>query len=432
MSSPVAVILAAGMSTRMNTMLPKVLHEVCGRPMLAYVLDACRSVNVATSFVVVGYGKEQVIDRYKNSSDVAFVEQVERKGTGHAVMCCREHLKDVHGPVLVLCGDAPLIRSETLKLLLQKHLSEKSAATLATTILEDPTGYGRIVRDSYGNIQGIVEENDCNPDQKKIKEVNPSYYCFDSQVLLKVLDEIKPNNVKGEYYLTDALHLIITKGLKAIAITAVAAEDCMGVNTRAQLSQVSKIMQERIQSFLMDNGVTIVDPPNTWIDVRAQIGQDTVIEPFTYIHGEVKVGRNCRIGPFAYLRDKTVVEDDVVLGVFTEVKDSNLQQGVRARHHSYIGDATIGKSVNIGAGSITANYDGQNILRTQIGDGSFIGSGAVLIAPLTMPANSHVQPGAVVTQDGASASGRNDPPGPNRCRQPRIKKGDIQPTERRG
>jgi bifunctional UDP-N-acetylglucosamine pyrophosphorylase/glucosamine-1-phosphate N-acetyltransferase len=432
MANPVAVILAAGMSTRMNTMLPKVLHEVCGRPMLAYVLDACRSVNVTTSFVVVGYGKEQVINFYKDSSDVAFVEQAERKGTGHAVMCCRQQLKDFNGPVLILCGDAPLIRSETLKLLLEKHLSGKSAATLATTILEDPTGYGRIIRDSYGNIQGIVEENDCNPEQKRIKEVNPSYYCFDSQVLLKVLDEIKPNNVKGEYYITDALQLIIEQGLKAIAITAVAAEDCMGVNNRAQLSQVSKIMQERIQADLMESGVTIVDPPNTWIDVRAQIGQDTVIEPFTYIHGQVKVGRNCRIGPFAYLRDKTVIEDDVVLGVFTEVKDSHLQQGVRARHHSYIGDATIGKSVNVGAGSITANYDGQNILQTQIGDGSFIGSGAVLIAPLTMQANSYVKPGTVVTQDDVPSLERTDRPKKKPAPAHRVKKNSIQSLDRRG
>ncbi len=398
MADRVAVILAAGMSTRMNTMLPKVLHEVCGRPMLAYVLDACRSVNVKTSYVVVGYGKEQVIEHYKDCSDVAFVEQTERLGTGHAVKCCQEKLYDHKGPVLVLCGDAPLIRSETLQLLVQKHESEHSAATLATTILDDPTGYGRIIRDSYGNIQGIVEENDCTPEQKRIREVNPSYYCFDSQVLLKVLDQIKPNNVKGEYYITDALQLIIAQGLKAVAITAVAAEDCMGVNNRAQLSQVSKIMQQRIQTQLMDSGVTIVDPPNTWIDVRAQIGQDTVIEPFTYIHGEVKVGRNCRIGPFAYLRDKTIIEDDVVLGVFTEVKSSHLREGVRARHHSYIGDSLIGKSVNIGAGSITANFDGEDVTRTEIGDGSFVGSGAVLIAPLKVEPDSYVRPGMVVSQ----------------------------------
>ena len=212
--------------------------------------------------------------------------------------------------------------------------------------------------------------------------------------------------MKNEYYLTDALHLIIAQGRKVVAITAVPPEDCMGVNNRMQLSHVSKIMQERIQSRLMESGVTIVDPPNTWIDVRAEIGQDTVIEPFTYIHGQVKVGQNCRIGPFAYLRDQTVLEDDVVLGVFTEVKSSILREGVRARHHSYLGDATVGRHVNVGAGSITANFDGQRILRTDIGDGSFIGSGAVLIAPLEIPSGRRVEPGSVVSKETAKQLGK--------------------------
>jgi bifunctional UDP-N-acetylglucosamine pyrophosphorylase/glucosamine-1-phosphate N-acetyltransferase len=250
-----------------------------------------------------------------------------------------------------------------------------------------------------------VEENDCDDYQKRIKEVNPSYYCFDAQFLLEALDEITPNNAKNEYYLTDALRITIGKGHKVVAVTAVPAEDCIGVNNRAQLSQVSKIMQGRIQANLMDNGVTIVDPPNTWIDVRAKIGQDTVIEPFTYIHGEVTVGRNCRIGPFAYLRDKTTVEDDVVLGVFIEVKESRLGEGVRARHHSYIGDATIGRNVNVGAGSITANFDGERILKTEIGDDSFIGSGSVLIAPLKVEGKSRVEPGTVVSQDAINGFG---------------------------
>ncbi len=306
--------MAAGESSRMNTQLPKVLHEVCGRPMLAYVLDACRQAGVGRIIVVVGYGREQVVEQYRDCEDIVFVEQVEQKGTGHAVMCCKEQLVDFRGEVLILCGDAPLIRTETLRILIEKHEAEKSSATLATTILEEPQGYGRIVRDSYGNIQGIVEENDCSAEQRKIREVNPAYYCFDSQILLEVLDKITPNNVRNEYYLTDALHLIIARGHKVVAVTAVAAEDSMGVNSRVQLSQASKIMQERIQTRLMDNGVTIVDPPNTWIDVRAEIGQDTIIEPFTYIHGQVKVGRNCRIGPFAYLRDNTVLEDDGFIG----------------------------------------------------------------------------------------------------------------------
>ncbi len=318
MAERIAIILAAGESTRMNTKLPKVLHEVCGRPMLSYVLDACREAGVSKILVVVGYNKDQVIEQYKDCSDIVFVEQAEQKGTAHAVMCCKEHITEFRGQVLILCGDGPLIRSETLKTLVDKHTSEMSAATLATTVLDDPTGYGRIVRDSYGNIQGIVEDKDCTDEQRTIKEINPSYYCFDAPVLLETLDKIRPDNTKGEYYLTDALHLIIHTGHKVMAVTAVAAEEALGVNDRAQLSCVSKIMQQRIQAGLMSSGVTIVDPDNTWIDARARIGPDTVIEPFTCIHGEVKIGQDCRVGPFAYLRDGAVLEDNVVFGSFKE------------------------------------------------------------------------------------------------------------------
>jgi len=382
----------------MNTKLPKVLHEVCGRPMLAYVLDACREAGVSKIMVVVGYGRNDIVARYKDDKDIVFVDQAEQKGTGHAVMCCRDHLRGFKGQTLILCGDGPLIRGGTLKVLVYKHGSERSAATLATTILDEPAGYGRIVRDSYGNMQGIVEENDCTEAQRRIREVNPAYYCFNTPVLLEALEQITPNNVKHEYYLTDAIHILIGSGHKVVAITAVAPEDAMGVNNRGQLSQASKIMQARIQEKLMSNGVTIVDPPNTWIDARAEIGQDTVIEPFTYIHGQVRIGSNCRVGPFAYLRDDTALGDNVVLGVFTELKNCVLGDGVRARHHSYLGDATVGENVNIGAGSITANYDGANILQTTIGKNSFIGAGSVLIAPLSMKDDSQVMPGQVVRQ----------------------------------
>lgn len=398
MAKRIAIILAAGQSSRMNTKLPKVLHEVCGRPMLAYVLDACREVGVERIYVIVGYGREQIAEHYGDNDDLVFVEQAEQKGTGHAVMCCEEYLSGFEGQALVLCGDGPLIRAETLETLIEKHSAEKSTATLATTVLDDPAGYGRIVRDSYGNIQGIVEEDDCTDQQRKIKEINPAYYCFNARALMDALDQITPNNIKNEYYLTDALAVIIAHGHKVIAVTAVPPEDAMGVNSRAQLSKVSKIMQEKIQQRLMNSGVTIVDPPNTWIDARAEIGQDTVIEPFTYIHGRVRIGRNCRVGPFAYLRDGTVLDDDVVLGVFTEVKKSNLGSGVRARHHSYIGDAEIGKNANIGAGSITANFDGRSIQQSKIGDDSFIGSGSVLIAPIDVKDGSYIRPGTVVSQ----------------------------------
>jgi len=411
MSERAAIILAAGVSTRMNTQMPKVLHEVCGRPMLAYVLDACKQVDVSKIYVVVGFGAEQVRKCFHDVQDLVWIEQTEQLGTAHAVLCCKEYLKDFAGETLILCGDGPLIRSRTLKLLIEKHRAEQAAATLATAVLEDPTGYGRIIRDVYGNIQGIVEDSDCTREQLAVKEVNPSYYLFNNKILFEALENVKPDNVKGEYYLTDALSGIITTGHKVVAITAVRPEEAMGVNSRSELSVASKIMQRRIQQELMDHGVTIVDPDNTWIDARAQIGQDTVIEPFTYIHGEVKIGKACRIGPFAFLRHGTVLGDDIVLGVFTEIKNSSLADGVRARHHSFLGDATIGRNVNVGAGSITANFDGQKVNRTTVGDNCYIGSGAILVAPLILKDGSHIAAGTVVSQEsinelGASVSAR--------------------------
>jgi len=406
MAKRVAIILAAGVSKRMNTQLPKVLHEVCGRPMLSYVLDACRQVDVTKIYVVVGYGNEQVKEQFSDASDIVWVHQEEQLGTAHAVLCCKEHLRDFEGETLILCGDGPLIRAATLKTLINKHEASQSAATLATAILDEPAGYGRIIRDVYGNIQGIVEDSDCTTEQLAIKEVNPSYYLFNNKILLEAVQRVKPNNVKQEYYLTDALSGIIQTGHKVTAVTAVRTEEAKGVNSRIELAEANKIMQRRIQNELMNNGVTIVDPDNTWIDIRAKIGQDTVIEPFTYIHGLVKIGRACRIGPFAYLRNGTVLADDVVLGVFTEVKNATLEQGVRARHHSYIGDATVGRNVNIGAGSITANFDGKKVNRTNIGDDCHIGAGAVLIAPLVLKEGSKINAGTVVSQESIDKFGQ--------------------------
>ena len=297
----------------MNTLLPKVLHEVAGWPMLTYVLDACRSVGVEKIYVVVGFGADQVKERFAEATDIVWVLQPQQLGTAHAVGCCKKYLQDFTGDTLVLCGDGPLVRSATLKTLLEKHEAEQSAATLATAVLDDPTGYGRIVRDACGNIQGIVEHSDCTTQQLTIHEVNPSYYLFNNRLLFSTLEQVKPNNVKKEYYLTDALSLLISGGHKVIGITAVRPEEAMSVNSRSQLSIISKIMERRIQQELMESGVTIVDPDNTWMDARARIGRDTIIEPFTYIQGDVKIGSACRIGPFAYLRDGTVIGDDVVL-----------------------------------------------------------------------------------------------------------------------
>lgn len=319
--------MAAGQSTRMNTRLPKVLHEVCGRPMLEYVIDACRAVGTRTIYMVVGYGKDEIIERYGKQEDLVFVEQAEQRGTGHAVMCCREYLEGFEGHTMILCGDAPLIRKETLQTLLDKHLAEASAVTVATAVLSDATGYGRIVRDAYGNIQGIVEHNDCNDHQLQIHEVNTGYFCYQTPLLLEALSKITPDNAKHEYYLTDALHVLLADGHKATAVTAVPEEDAMGVNNRGQLALVGKIMQRRIQDRLLAEGVTIVDPPNTWIDDRARIGQDTVIEPFTCIRGRVEIGSGCRIGPFAYVQDGTVLGNGVTVSVFTEVRGQRFGDG---------------------------------------------------------------------------------------------------------
>jgi len=408
MADRVAIILAAGVATRMNTQLPKVLHEVCGRPMLAYVLDACRGVGVQKLYVVVGFGAHQVEEAFQGTDDIVWVEQTEQRGTAHAVLSCKQYLKDFQGQTLVLCGDGPLVRAEMLSTLIGKHEMERAAATLATAVLDDPTGYGRIVRDRYGNIQGIVEDTECTREQLAIREVNPSYYLFNNQVLFEAVEHVKPDNVKNEYYLTDAVSRIIATGHKVVAVTAVRPEEAVGVNSRAQLSVASKIMQRRIQQELMDHGVTIVDPDTTWIDARAKIGLDTVIEPFTYIHGDVEIGRDCRIGPFAYLRSGTVLERDVVLGVFSEIKNSTLAEGVRARHHSYIGDASVGQNVNIGAGSITANFDGRRVNKTCIGDNCYIGSGAILIAPLVLKDGSHIAAGTVVSQESIDELGHKE------------------------
>jgi bifunctional UDP-N-acetylglucosamine pyrophosphorylase/glucosamine-1-phosphate N-acetyltransferase len=324
MQATAAVILAAGQSTRMATELPKVLHEVCGRPMLDYVVTACRDAGIPRLVIVVGYRKQQVIDSVPEQDDVTWVEQVEQKGTGHAVLCCESALRaGDFANVVVLCGDGPLIRAETIRTLLERHTSQNNSATLATAMLDNPHGYGRIVRDSAGELVGITEELDCTPEQCAIHEVNPSYYCFRTAPMLEALGQIRPDNAKGEYYITDALHILIRAGHRVQAITAVPAEDILSINDRRQLAEVNKIMQWRVHDRLFGQGVSVLDPANTLIDARAEIGQDTVVHPYTYIHGRVRVGKRCSIGPFACLRDGVVLGDDQTVGAFTELTCKN-------------------------------------------------------------------------------------------------------------
>ncbi len=412
MTQTKAIILAAGKSTRMITDTPKVLHEVCGRPMLAYVIDACRRAGVDDLLVIVGYRKEEVLAAFQGDSAITWITQDQaRHGTGHAVMSCRDALQGYTGNCLVLCGDGPLIRSEVIHQLLAKHAQERAATTLATATLEDPTGMGRIIRDEYGNFQGIVEQNDCTPEQLRITEINPSYYCFDTPRLFEALDQVRPDNKKHEYYLTDTLSLMLRAGHKVVAITAVKPGDVFSINSRHDLAAVGNVMKHRILDRLMDSGVTVVDPDNTYIDARAAIGQDTVIHPFTYISGRVTIGKNCAIGPFAYLRDGTVLEDDVVLGVFTEVKKSTFGSGSRVRHLSYIGDAKVGSRVNIGAGTITANYDGQKVSPTVIDDDTYVASGSILVAPIHVPGHSKIPPGSIVnSQNNRPSAGPDGTP----------------------
>jgi bifunctional UDP-N-acetylglucosamine pyrophosphorylase/glucosamine-1-phosphate N-acetyltransferase len=309
-----AVILAAGKSTRMKSDLPKVLHEVCGRPMLGYVINACREAGVDRIVVVVGHRKDDVIACFRGEPDLVFVEQKEQKGTGHAVLFCREALEAVTGSVLVIAGDMPLVRRETLASLLEARREFGHAVTIATTVLDDPAGYGRIIRDEFGNLEGIVEDRDCTPDQKQITEVNPSYYCFDRRHMFEALDQVRPNNAKGEYYITDAVAILRASGAGASAIKAVPAEDAMGVNSRLDLSAVSRVLQDRIQSAVMDEGTTIVDPDNTWIESGATIGRDTVVYPFTFIGSNARIGGNCRIGPFAQVAAGETITDGAVVG----------------------------------------------------------------------------------------------------------------------
>lgn len=298
----------------MKSEMPKVLHEVCGRPMLHYVLSACRVAGIDRLVVVVGHGKDEVMQRFGHASDVIWVEQAEQKGTGHAVACCREALAGFEGSLLVIAGDMPLVRRSTLAGLHEARLANGDSATMATTVLDDPSGYGRIVRDEEGNLSAIVEDADCTLEQRAICEVNPSYYCFDSQSLFETLERVQPAGPKNEIYLTEVIRLLRADGLGVSAPLTVPAEDATGINARVDLAVVNRLMQDRLQRVLLDDGVTIVDPDNTWIEAEAMIGRDTVVLPFTFVGTGARVGSGCRIGPFGFVAPGDQVADGETVG----------------------------------------------------------------------------------------------------------------------
>jgi len=390
--------MAAGMSTRMKSARSKMLHEVCGKAILAYVLDACRAAGIPEQIVVVGAMRDQVQSAFADSKDIRWVVQEPQWGTGHAVMVARETLTGFDGDLVVLVGDAPMIRAETIRTLLQTHRREPAAATLITAILDEPKWFGRIVRDKRGRMRRIVEARDASPRELAIREVNPSYYAFHWPALEKVLARIKNDNAKKEYYLTDAIGLLVAGRKKVVAVPAAQPEEVEAVNSREDLAHVAALMRRRILKSLMAEGVTILDPDTTYIDVNVTIGPDTIVGPCTVVHGPARIGRNCRVGPMAHLRAGTVLEDGAEVGAFVETKNAHLGADVCARHLAYLGDIDVGPRTNVGCGTITANSDGRRKFHTDVGADASIGAGTVLVAPTSVGDKARTGAGSVVTR----------------------------------
>jgi bifunctional UDP-N-acetylglucosamine pyrophosphorylase/glucosamine-1-phosphate N-acetyltransferase len=323
-----AIILAAGKSTRMKSKRPKPLHEICGKPMLHFILQACFGAGCDRVIVVVGYGKDEIIESFGQDKRISFVEQTEQLGTGHAARVCEPELKKHGGDVFILAGDVPLTRAQVLKTLYETHLQEKAAASMATAVLDDPTGYGRVVRDKDGNFLEIVEQIDCTPEEREIREVFPSYYCAKVDELLFALSKLKNDNKKGEYYLTDIFAILRKAGKKVVAVQAVTADDVMAPNTRQQLSEADAVMEERIQRSLRENGVSIVSPINTYIEADVTIGPETTIQPFSFVGRDTNIGADCTIGPFAVVpRESIVPEGATIAGNVSPETASLLQTG---------------------------------------------------------------------------------------------------------
>jgi len=393
----VAIVMAAGKGTRMNSNKSKLVHKIYGKELVKRSVENAKKAGVTDVVAVVGHLKEQVEAVLKD--EVIYKEQKEMLGTGHAVMQAIDYLEGKQGKVLVLNGDVPILRPETINKLIEKSTKKNEYATILTAIYDNPEGYGRIIRDEGGNVQAIVEDKDLLENQKHIKEINAGVYCFDIQELIKALSEITPNNAKGEYYLTDVIKIMNNKGLKTGAVIVEDNTEILGVNDRVQLEVLTKILQLRINTEHMRNGVTIEDINNTYIYDDVEIGMDTVIHPNTTIKSDVKIGENCEIGPNAYIREGSELSNNVKIGSFVEIKKAKVKEGSKIPHLSYMGDCEIGKKSNIGCGTITCNYDGFNKSKTIIGDNAFIGSNTNLVAPVQLGNNVFVAAGSTITED---------------------------------
>ncbi|MEI6305294.1 MAG: bifunctional UDP-N-acetylglucosamine diphosphorylase/glucosamine-1-phosphate N-acetyltransferase GlmU [Deltaproteobacteria bacterium] len=432
-NSIAAVILAAGKGTRMKSRLVKVLHPAAGRPMVAWPVDAARFAGAEPIVLVVGQQGEAVVDYFKDSDDILTAWQKEQLGTGHAVACCRDALAGFKGTVLILCGDTPLLRTETLVNLTEFHRSGNAAITMLTAVLDNPSGYGRVVRDRSGGVVRIVEQKDASQAELEIHEINSGIYCIESDFLFANIDGIGRANAQNEYYLTDLLAVAVTKGFKCLAMPVESPEEILGVNDRLQLAEAGHILRRRINRDLMLSGVTLIAPDQTYIDYGVVISPDTAIHPNCHITGNTVIGSSCiietgvfisdcnigkgchikagsvlegaelhedvSVGPMAHLRPGTLLHNHVKIGNFVETKKAVVGEGSKASHLTYLGDAEIGRDVNIGCGTITCNYDGVHKHRTIIGDGVFIGSDVQLVAPVTVGSNSLVAAGTTVTVD---------------------------------
>ena len=393
----IAIVMAAGKGTRMKSKNSKLVQKIYGKEIVKRAVENAEKAGVKDIVAVVGYKKEEVMKVLGDNIKYAF--QDEMLGTGHAVMQAKEYLKGKKGKVLVLNGDVPLIRPETLNKLIEKSIENKEYATLLTAIYDDPTGYGRIVRDEGGNIEGIVEEKDTTEEQKKITEINAGIYCFDIEALLEALEKITPNNKQGEYYITDVIQIMNNRGLKTGAVIVEDNTEILGINDRIQLGILTKVLQMRINTELMKHGVTIEDTNTTYIYDDVEIGMDTVIHPNTTIKSGVIIGEDCEIGPNSYIREGCKLANKVKIGSFVEIKKEIIGEGTKVPHLSYMGDCEIGEKCNIGCGTITCNYDGFNKSKTIIGNHSFIGSNTNLVAPVTLGDNTFIAAGSTITDD---------------------------------
>ncbi|WP_413325774.1 bifunctional UDP-N-acetylglucosamine diphosphorylase/glucosamine-1-phosphate N-acetyltransferase GlmU [Bacillus inaquosorum] len=425
-----AVVLAAGQGTRMKSKLYKVLHPVCGKPMVEHVVDEALKLSLSKLVTIVGHGAEEVKKQLSDKSEYAL--QAEQLGTAHAVKQAQPFLADEKGVTIVICGDTPLLTAETMEQMLKEHTQREAKATILTAVAEDPTGYGRIIRGENGAVQKIVEHKDASEEERLVTEINTGTYCFDNEALFRAIDLVSNDNAQGEYYLPDVIEILKNEGETVAAYQTGNFQETLGVNDRVALSQAEQFMKERINKRHMQNGVTLIDPMNTYISPDAVIGSDTVIYPGTMIKGEVqigedtiigphteimnssigsrtvikqsvvnhsKVGNDVNIGPFAHIRPDSVIGNEVKIGNFVEIKKTQFGDRSKASHLSYVGDAEVGTDVNLGCGSITVNYDGKNKYLTKIEDGAFIGCNSNLVAPVTVGEGAYVAAGSTVTED---------------------------------